>query len=323
MNELEVGTSRQHAADQSAADTATENGDQPTLAERRVAGVDGHADLDSEIAKVFEPRRRQYEIRHGVALDQTAAYATRIEGRSHGMIRFATALRLDKRAPRTAGQLHPGRNCMFPTSRGHVLASCFAATCAIVAAIASPARAADTAWIKPAGEALAIDATGSGINAIAAASDGKQLFVDTGPAWFVLDAATGKPVRASVPGHRDDSGVAAPTASATRLFVTTWGNLPNADKSGRTAPKQAGELLAVDVTSKKSQRLLELKAEPHVIAASADGKRVALGFADGTVQVIDGAGGKQLMAFAYGTLSGSGTNTRRSTSPSRPTGTSS
>ena len=218
MNELEVGTSRQHAADQSAADTAAENGDQPTLAERRVAGVDGHADLDSEIAQVFEPRRRQYEIRHGVALDQTAAYVTRIEGRSHGMIRFAAALRLDRRAP-TA-------------------------------------------------------------------------------------------LRASVPGHRDDSGVAAPTASAARLFVTTWGNLPNPDKSDRTAPKQAGELLAVVVTSKKSQRLLELKAEPHVIAASADGKRVALGFADGTVQVIDGAGGKQLMAFAYGTLSGSGTNTR-------------
>lgn len=254
---------------------------------------------------------------------------------------------------------------MFRTSRGHVLASCFAATCALVAAIASPARAADTAWIKPAGEALTIDTTGSGIDAIAAAGDGKQLFVDTAPAWFVLDAATGKPLRASVPGHRDDSGLAAPTASAARLFVTTWGNLPNPEKSGRTPSKQAGELLAVDVTSKKSQRLLELKAEPHVIAASADGKRVALGFSDGTVQVIDSAsgkslfgpvkllkgiaiagqhaegtegvsalafspdgarlavagedvslrvidaaGGKQLMAFAYGTLSGSGTNTR-------------
>ena len=254
---------------------------------------------------------------------------------------------------------------MFRTSGSHVLASYFVATCALAAAVAVPAQAADPAWIKPTGEAVSIDATGNGINAIATSNDGKQLFIDTEPAWFVLDAASGKPARASLPGHRDTSGLAAPTGSAIRLFVTTWANLPNADKSGRTAPKQAGELLALDVASKKSQRLLELKAEPHVLAASADGKRVALGFADGSVQVIDGAsgksllgpvkllkgiaiagqhvegtegvsalafsadgtrlavagedvslrvidsaGGKQLMAFAYGTLSGSGTNTR-------------
>ena len=254
---------------------------------------------------------------------------------------------------------------MYRTSRADILASCFAAACLLVAAIASAARAADTAWIKPAGEALTIGTRGDGINAIAASGDGQQLFVDTEPAWFVLDPATGKPLRASILGHRDTSGLAAPTASAARLFVTTWGNLPNPDKSGRTAPRQAGELLVVDVMSKKSQHLLELRAEPHMVAASADGKRVALGFSDGNVQVIDGTsgkslfgpvkllkgiviagqhvegtegvsalafspdgarlavagedvslrvidatGGKQLMAFAYGTLSGSGTNTR-------------
>jgi WD40 repeat protein len=254
---------------------------------------------------------------------------------------------------------------MFRNRCGQVLTSYFAATFGLVAALASPAHAADTAWIKPAGAALTIDTTGSGINAIAASSDGKQLFVDTEPAWFVLDPTSGKQIGAPIAGHRDTSGLVAPTASAARVFVTTWGNLPDADKSGRTAPKQAGELLVVDLTGKKSQRLLGLKAEPHVIAASADARRVALGFADGTVQVIDGAsgkslfgpvkllkgiaiagqhsegtegvsalafspdgarlavagedvslrvidaaGGKQLMAFAYGTLSGSGTNTR-------------
>lgn len=254
---------------------------------------------------------------------------------------------------------------MFRTQRGQGPAACLAATFGLVAALAAPAHAADAAWIKRAGDALTIDTTGSGINAIAAGGDGRQLFIDTDPAWIVVDPATGKAMGAPIPGHRDTSGLVAPTTSATRVFVTTWGNLPQADKSGRTAPKQGGELLAVDVTGKKSQRLLELKAEPHVIAASADARRVALGFADGSVHVIDGAsgkslfgpvkllkgiaiagqhvdgtegvsalafspdgarlavagedvslrvidaaGGKQLMAFAFGTLSGSGTNTR-------------
>jgi hypothetical protein len=45
---------RQHPARQAAADRAAEDRHQPALAERRVAGVDRHADLDREVAQVLE-----------------------------------------------------------------------------------------------------------------------------------------------------------------------------------------------------------------------------------------------------------------------------
>ncbi|MEP6740051.1 MAG: WD40 repeat domain-containing protein [Caldimonas sp.] len=171
------------------------------------------------------------------------------------------------------------------------------ALCAAAAAIAAPARAAaaDADWIKAVGQAVTVDSTGDAINAIALSSDGKQLIVDTEPTLFFLDAASGKTARAAQQAHRPTSGLAAPSASLARFFVTTWADLPNTDKSGRTPSRQAGELLAVDVSGKKSQHLFDLKKEPHVLAASADGKRVALGFDDGMVQVIDGASGKSLL----------------------------
>jgi WD40 repeat protein len=170
-----------------------------------------------------------------------------------------------------------------------------AVSLALMAAMVCAAAAPSADWIKPLGEPKAIDAAAEAITAMAVSADGKQLIVDTEPALFFLDTGSGKPARASMPAHRDTSGLAAPTAIVGRLFVTTWANVPSADKSGRTAPRQVGELLALDVTTKKSQRLLELKKEPHVIAASADGKRVALGYSDGTVHVVDGASGKSLL----------------------------
>ena len=57
MDQLEVGTG-QHPAREATADRAAENGHEPALAERRLAGVERDADLDREVAEVLERRRR-------------------------------------------------------------------------------------------------------------------------------------------------------------------------------------------------------------------------------------------------------------------------
>ncbi len=161
----------------------------------------------------------------------------------------------------------------------------------------TPAIAADADWIRPVGNPLPIEP--AGINAVAFAGDGRQLVVDTDAALLVLDAASLKPAQAPWKGHRDPAGLAIPASTGARLFATAPGG-SGADKSGKAAAGRGGALLALDWTSKQSKRLAALSKEPALLAASADGKRVAVAYSDNTVQVFDGVSGASLLGPVKG-----------------------
>ena len=164
------------------------------------------------------------------------------------------------------------------------------------ALLIQPSRAAadDAPWIATAGAAQRIDLGGGEVNALAASGDGKQLVVDTDEALFTVDAGSVKPTGAPLKAHRDNSGLAVLISGGKRLIVSTWGNLPGGDKTGNTAPRQGGKLQLVDPAGRHVKDLASFTREPHLLAAQPDGGRIAIAYADNTVQVFD-ADGKTLL----------------------------
>lgn len=158
----------------------------------------------------------------------------------------------------------------------------------------SGAGAAEPPWIAPTGAALHADLAGGELNSLAFSRDGKQLTIDTDEALFVADAITLKPVRAPLAMHRDNSGLAVLIDGGARLIVSTWANLPDGDKSGNTEPRRAGKLQLVDIASRRVKDLTSLSLEPRWLVAQPDGSRIAIAYADNSVQVFD-ADGKSLL----------------------------
>lgn len=129
-------------------------------------------------------------------------------------------------------------------------------------------------WLKLQGKATPITPSGGVVHALGFSSDGKQIVADVDTSLYFIDAASGQPARERFRWNRGftDKVVLAP--SPARAFVSSWAG-------GR------GELAVLDWVGDKKTALMPLTKEVRALAISADGARIAVGFADGHFQVID------------------------------------
>ena len=159
-------------------------------------------------------------------------------------------------------------------------------------------------WLRPLESPVLLNKFGGSVGAVAFSADGKQLLAETDKTVFSLDAASGKAVGEPAPSPRGlgERGVFLP--GARQLVIATWVSTVSTE-NGRRVASQAGEVLRAEVggpngstgpnASIKRQTLLTLRQQVTAIGVSGDGKLIALGLADGTVQVLDAGSGAALL----------------------------
>jgi len=148
-------------------------------------------------------------------------------------------------------------------------------------------------WITPKGTPLELNRFGGWINAVAISPDGKQVIADTDKTLHYFDLAL-KPSSPAIEGFRGMTDKAMISPDARRAFLVSWSTSLTTVK-GKKQMTAAGELAATDIATLKKTKLMTLKKEVESFAVSADGKRVALGYGDGTFQIVDAASGKSLL----------------------------
>ncbi|MFH1029455.1 MAG: WD40 repeat domain-containing protein [Pseudomonadota bacterium] len=148
-------------------------------------------------------------------------------------------------------------------------------------------------WIKPKGEPLELNNFGGWINAVAITPDGRQIIADTDKTLHYFDLSL-KQSAPPVEGFREIADKAMISPDARRAYVISWSSTITTVK-GKKQLAQSGELAATDLATLKKTRLVALKKEVESYAVSADGRRVALGYGDGTFQIVDAATGKSLL----------------------------
>jgi len=148
-------------------------------------------------------------------------------------------------------------------------------------------------WIKPKGEPLVLNNFGEWIHAVAFNADGKQIIVDTDKTLFTSDISL-KKAAPLTEGYRDmlDRPVFAPAAK--RIYLASWSTMIVTEK-GKKKMVGTGELKSVDQAAQNKVKLIALKKEAETSAVSADGARIALGYGDGTFQILDTSKGKSLL----------------------------
>ncbi len=148
-------------------------------------------------------------------------------------------------------------------------------------------------WLKPTKAPLVLNPYGGWIEAISFTADGSQIVADTDKTLHFLDLSL-KPAREPIEGHRQMGDRPAFGPGAKQVFVTSWVTSATTGAGGKRASARAGELKVVD-WARETKPLGALKAEVSSSAISADGKRVALGFENGSFQILDAATGKSLL----------------------------
>lgn len=137
-------------------------------------------------------------------------------------------------------------------------------------------------WLKLQGKATPITPSGGVVHALGFSSDGKQIVADVDKSLYFIDAASGQPAREPFRWNRGFTDKVLLVPSPARAFVSSWAG-------GR------GELAMLDWVADKKAALMTLTKEVRALAVSADGARLALGYADGNFQVVDALRGASLL----------------------------
>ena len=137
-------------------------------------------------------------------------------------------------------------------------------------------------WLKLQGKATPITPSGGVVHALGFSSDGKQIVADVDKSLYFIDAASGQPAREPFRWNRGFTDKVLLVPSPARAFVSSWAG-------GR------GELAVLDWVADKKAALMTLTKEVRALAVSADGARLALGYADGNFQVVDALRGASLL----------------------------
>ena len=137
-------------------------------------------------------------------------------------------------------------------------------------------------WLKLQGKATPIAPSGGVVHALGFSSDGKQIVADVDKLLYFIDAASGQPAREPFRWNRGFTDKVLLVPSPARAFVSSWAG-------GR------GELAVLDWVADKKAALMTLTKEVRALAVSADGARLALGYADGNFQVVDALRGASLL----------------------------
>lgn len=137
-------------------------------------------------------------------------------------------------------------------------------------------------WLKLQGKATPITPSGGVVHALGFSSDGKQIVADVDKSLYFIDAASGQPAREPFRWNRGFTDKVLLAPSPARAFVSSWAG-------GR------GELAMLDWVADKKAALMTLTKEVRALAVSADGARLALGYADGNFQVVDALRGASLL----------------------------
>ncbi len=153
-------------------------------------------------------------------------------------------------------------------------------------ALAGPGRVlcAGSPWISPSGPPRALQPEPGDVNAACLSADGQTLVADTEQSLSRFDLATGKAAQPPFKSHRNPDALAVPLANGTQVLAALWGPSPG-----------SGQLVLVDAANRKTRVLAALTREPSLMAATPDGSRVAIAYADQQVQVFDG-NGRSVMA---------------------------
>ncbi len=137
-------------------------------------------------------------------------------------------------------------------------------------------------WLKLQGKATPIAPSGGVVHALGFSSDGKQIVADVDKSLYFIDAASGQTARQPFSWNRGFTDKVLLAPSPARAFVSSWAG-------GR------GELAVLDWVADKKAALLPLTKEVRALAVSADGARLALGYADGNFQIVDALRGASLL----------------------------
>ena len=109
-------------------------------------------------------------------------------------------------------------------------------------------------------------------------SDGAQIVADVDKSLHFIGAASGQPAREPFRWDRGFTDKVLFSPASARAFVSSWAG-------GR------GELAVLDWAADKKATLMPLTKEVRALAVSADGARLALGFADGYFELVDAVRG--------------------------------
>ena len=153
-------------------------------------------------------------------------------------------------------------------------------------------------WLRPLEAPVLLNKFGGSVGAVAFSADGQRLLAETDKTVFSLDAASGKALGepAASPRGLGERGAFLP--GGRQLVIATWVSTVSTE-NGRRVASQAGEVLRAEVggpnVNIKRQALLALRQQVTALGVSGDGKLIALGLADGTVQVLDAGSGASLL----------------------------
>ena len=165
----------------------------------------------------------------------------------------------------------------------------------------TPEAVTSVAWLRPLDTPVALNKFGGSVGAVAFSADGKQMLAETDKTVFTFDAASGKGIGEPFASPRSlgERGVFLPGGG--HIIIATWVSTVSTE-NGRRVASQAGEVLRAEVGSDsapngslKRQTLLALRQQVTAMGVSGDGKLIALGLTDGTVQVLDARSGASLL----------------------------
>lgn len=171
--------------------------------------------------------------------------------------------------------------------------SALAILAAAPSAAQTPVLHETVAWLHPAAEPVVLNPYGGWIDAVAFEAGGTRILADTDKTLFPLDL-TLKPAGEGEPGLHGMGDKAWFSPDATKVYVATWTS-STTTVGGKRKTTRSGELKVVARASQQSTLLATLSKEVASFAVRADGSRIALGFEDGSFQILDGATGKSVL----------------------------
>lgn len=148
-------------------------------------------------------------------------------------------------------------------------------------------------WIQPAAEPVVLNPYGGWIDAVTFDQEGTRILADTDKALHPLDLnlkAAGEPRE----GHRGMGDKSWFSPDGRFVYVASW-TTTTTTVNGKRKSTQAGELTKLDREQAKLEPLAPLSRQVASLGVSADGARLALGFENGSFQILNAATGQPLL----------------------------